>query len=200
MAHSARTSLESAHAAHGDEIPSRRRNPVSVWAIVALSTLVVAVVVAWGAGLRSTYAIGDSVPHNGGVVVVSDAWVMDDPMRLMHPDDPDRFASAGMASMPMTMPDSVPEGFKRIAVELALRSGTEPMQFPVEGVTVTAAGQSYAIYTSMLQDGQLAPGSALDAIAVFEVPAETGAAEFRLAEGFPPVSLNLVGGHDPHED
>ena len=179
---------------------ARARHPASMWAVVALSALVVAAVVLWGAGLRGHHGIGDSVPHDEGVVVVSDAWVMDDPMRLMHPDDPDRFAASGMASMPMMMPDAVPEGFKRVAVAMNLRAGPEPMRFPVEGVTVTVDGTPYAIYTSMLQDGELAAGSALDAIAVFEVPSETGAAQFRLADDFPPVTLDLTGGHEPHPE
>lgn len=182
--------------------PSRGRRPAALWGLVILSVLVVGGVAAWSASLRTqSLGIGDEVAHEGGVVVVSAAWGMDDPMRLMHPDDPDKFAASGMPMMSAMMSDAIPEGFKRVAVEVQLSAGGTAMTFPVEGVSLAADGISYRVYSSMLQDGELSSGHALDAVAVFEVPIEIGVAEFRLAPSAPAITVDVSGGgHVDHPD
>lgn len=192
-----RTSVTPAMAAD----TTRRRSPVAWWTVLALSASLIAAIAIWGFWLRTSEAsVGVPIEYDGGTATVNAAWVMDDPMRLMHPDDPDKFAAAGMPSMSMAMSDAVPEGFKRVAVEVLLRAGDAPMEFPAAGVALSADGERYAPTVSMLSDEELTAGNALDALAIFEVPVETGLARFHLAVGAPPIALDLSGGHSVHDE
>lgn len=181
--------------------PMRRTGVVVASLVAAVAVLAL---VAWGIAAASSARalIGQPVEHSGGTFTVLAAWTMDDPMRLMHPDDPDKFAASGMQMMSAMMSDPLPEGMKRVSIELELIAGDSLMTFPEGDVALTADGVAYGVYSSMLSDGELRTGLMLSAVAVFEVPVETGVAEFRLGPGSTPVAVDVAGspggGHVDH--
>lgn len=114
-------------------------------------------------------------------------------MVAMHPDDVDHFASSGMQMSGM-ISDAVPEGSKRVAVEVVLRAGAGPMRFPSDEVRLEVDQTRYPPYDALLGDGVLAPGTQLNGAVIFEVPDDSGAALFRLAADTRPVAVDVGGG------
>lgn len=183
-----------------ESAPRHGRLVAVVTATVA--TLALAALAVWGVStmLNTRALIGQPVEHDGGVVTVLSAATMDDPMSAMMPDNSDNFAASGMqmGSMASMMSDAVAEGMKRVSIEMELIAGDSVMTFPESDVTLTADGVAYPIYSSMLDDEELRPGHALSAVAIFEVPVETGVAEFRLGPATTPVAVDVAGGGGGH--
>lgn len=180
-----------------------RRGRIAALAVAASVAAGLVALAVWGVvtALTVTARIGQPVEHDGGSMTVLAAWTMDDPMRLMHPDDPEKFAQSGMNMMSAMMSDALPEDMKRVSVEVELFAGETAMTFPEEDITLTADGTVYHVYSSMLTDGELAPGHALSAVAIFEVPIATAVAEFRLGARTTAVAVDVAGspaGHRPH--
>ncbi|MFN2345604.1 MAG: hypothetical protein ABR616_07800 [Dermatophilaceae bacterium] len=122
-------------------------------------------------------------------------------MMLMHPDNADQFAALGMQMGSAMITDAIPEGAKRVAVELALGAGATEMEFPAAEVSLTADGVVYGPYLTLLGDEALLPQARINGVVLFEVPMETGAAEFRLGPETRPVHVDVSGsslgpGHD----
>ena len=184
------------------------------WFFVGIGFMVIVALGFWGLTADSGDAatIGTSIGHDGGTYTAVDAWTIDDPRTVMMGGDgqnADQFAQSGMpmGQMAQIMSDPVPEGMKRVAVQLDLRAGDEQMNFPTDRVTLKADGQTYSPYTSLLADESLAPGSRLSGIVTFEVPIDVGTATFRLDGGSPSITVDVSKGpggqpvatHD-HED
>ncbi len=162
------------------------------WLLITVAGTAVLAVGAWGlAADRSAAAtIGTVVDYDGGRLEVQAAWTLGDPMAGMHTSNADQFAQSGMA-MSQMIPDAVPEGMKRVAVEVSLAAGDEIMLFPADGVTLTVGDERYSPYKALLGGGNLAPGTMLSCVVTFEVPQATTAAEFRLAADAPPVLVDV---------
>ncbi|MGA0878767.1 MAG: hypothetical protein ACO3SP_06570 [Ilumatobacteraceae bacterium] len=127
----------------------------------------------WGlvADRSEPAGVGDSVGLGGGSVRVDDAWVLGDPMAGMH-SSANQFASLGM-SMSQMLPDAVPEGMKRVAIQMHLAAGsTREMEFPARDFALVVDGVRYGTYRSLLGDQRLSPGDQLLGMVVFEVPME----------------------------
>jgi hypothetical protein len=177
------------------------------WVFVGIGLVIVAALGFWGLttdrGAGAT--IGTAVGHEGGTVTAVGAWAMDDPMAAMTGGDgvnADQFGQAGMpmGQMSQMVADAVPEGMKRVAVELDLRAGDRTMDFPAELITLEADGNTYHPYGTLLADESLPPGSALNGLVIFEVPADVGTATFRLDGDSPSVTVDVSkgpGGREP---
>ena len=137
--------------------------------------------------------VGDPVPLDGGEFIVAGAFVVDDPMASMTAANSQQFAMSGM-SMSQMLPDAVPEGMKRVAVELILAAGDEEMSFPTDGVRLVAGDVTYPVYRALLGDERLNPKERLSGVVTFEVPVETTTALFTLAPETPAVPVNVAGG------
>lgn len=185
-------------AAHAS--PARRG---LAWAAVAVGVALLVALSVWGQTAGTGRAlVGSEVPHDGGRFVVTEAWTTVDPMMLMHPDDADSFAALGMqmGAMSAMLPDAIPEGSKRVAVELAITAGREQMSFPAAQTSLTADGVTHGPYLALLGDESLAPGTRLNAVVIFEVPMSTGAAQFRLGPGSDPIHVDVgAGGGGGHQ-
>lgn len=183
-----------------DDSTTARAAAYRAWLAVAVAVLVLVGVGWWGltAVRGSSATVGTPVGHDGGTFTVVSAWTLGDPMAAMDHGNADQFAASGM---PMTqmIPDAVPEGFKRVAVELDLVAGNRTMEFAPDEVTLVADGTSYAPYNTLLADGSLPPGAQLNAFATFEVPVATDAAEFHLTPDAKAVAVD-VSGMDPNMD
>ena len=176
--------------------------------LIFIVTVVLALTLAglWGLSLdrTRTAAVGTEVGHEGGTIVVTDAWTIDDPMMAMMGGDEenaDQFAQSGMPMAPMSqmMSDAVPEGMKRVAVELDLVAGDRVMTFPGEVMTLEVDETIYAPYSAVLADGQLQPGTRLSGVVTFEIPIETVDATFRLNDDARPVAVDVSMGPDGTE-
>ncbi|QKJ18229.1 hypothetical protein [Microbacterium hominis] len=180
---------------------------VSRWVAVAVAAVLSAALVAlavWGAytAMNPRALIGETISHDGGEFSVVAAWTMDDPMSAMPANNAAQFSAAGMSAMSAMMGDPVPEGMKRVMVQLELAAGDEAMEFPLEGVSLSADGASFGVVSSMLDDERLEPNTAMHALAIFEVPVETGVASFSLGAGSASVAVDVAGnpgGHSGHE-
>ncbi|USQ76455.1 hypothetical protein [Ornithinimicrobium cryptoxanthini] len=181
--------------------PARRRG--MAWAAVAVGVALLAVLSLWGQMSGTGRAlVGSEVPHDGGSFVVTEAWTTVDPMMLMHPDDADNFAALGMqmGAMSAMLPDAIPGGSKRVAIELAMSAGGEEMTFPAGQTSLTADGVSYGPYLALLGDESLPPGTRINAVVIFEVPMDTGAAQFRLGPDSDQVHVDVgAGGGGGHQ-
>lgn len=165
------------------------------WGLIVLGVALLLGLTAWGQLAGTDRAlVGSEVEHDGGRLVVTGAWTIQDPMMLMHPDDADRFATLGMQMSSAMISDAVPEGSKRVAVEMVVSAGEEVAQFPARDVTLTIDGQEHSPYLALLGDESLTPGARINGVVVFEVPGEAGAAQFRLGPGTEPVHVDVSGG------
>ncbi len=176
------------------------------WISVGLALIGVIALGVWGlAADRGTPAtIGTQIGHDGGSVMAIGAWTIDDPMMAMMGDDQDNadgFAASGMPMAPMSqmMSDAVPEGMKRVAVELDLVAGDTVMRFPETLMTLAAEGTTYRPYSALVADGQLQPNSQLSAVVTFEVPLEVMTATFRLDGSATPIDVDVSMGPDGQE-
>lgn len=169
---------------------------------------------AWGLTADRSHGptTGAEVAHDGGRFVVVDAWTMDDPMMAMmggEGGNADQFAQSGMSmgQMSQMMSDAVPEGMKRVAVQVSLRAGSTPMEFPADEVRLEVDGVSVQPYTALLADEVLAAGDQLSGLVTFEVPIGTSGASFHLGPDTDAVNVDVSRGpggaapmvHD-HED
>jgi hypothetical protein len=132
------------------------------------------------------------------------AWTIDDPMMAMmggDDDNADAFAQAGMPMAPMSqmMSDAVPEGMKRVAVELDLVADDTVMRFPENAMTLDADGTIYRPYSALLADEQLQPNSQLSAVVTFEIPLEVMTATFHLDGDATPIDVDVSMGPDGQE-
>lgn len=148
----------------------------------------------WGLAADRSVAptLGEPTEHDGGTFTVVAAWTVGDPMMAMHDTNMSQFAQNGM-SMSSMLPDAVPEGFKRVAVEVQLTAGPTPMEFPTESFRLGTGSNDIAPYVALLGDGRLDPGSRLDGVVTFEVPEEWMVATFRVSAGGAPVLVDLTG-------
>lgn len=164
-------------------------------------TLVLVLLGLWGlAADRSESAgIGDSVGLGSGSVRVEDAWTLGDPMAGMH-SGADQFASLGM-SMSQMLPDAVPEGMKRVAVQMHLSAGSSSeIEFPARDFSLVVDGTRYGTYRSLLGDQRLAPGDQLRGIVIFEVPSATSQGTFESARFDRVFQLDFGPGGDHGHD
>jgi len=194
---------------HAERPRSHRAQIAITVAAVALAAMGV-----WGllADRSTGPTVGTEVSHDGGRFVVVEAWTIDDPMMGMMSGEggnSSQFAQSGMSmgQMSQMMSDAVPEGMKRVAVQLTLRAGASTMTFPAEAVRLDVGGTTYVPYTSLLADEVLQPGDQLDGIVTFEVPMDASSAEFRLGPSTPVVTVDVSrgpGGRSPmvhdHDD
>ncbi|MFK5633644.1 MULTISPECIES: hypothetical protein [unclassified Ornithinimicrobium] len=174
------------------------------WGLVLLGVVLLLGLTVWGQVAADGRAlVGSEVEHDGGRLVVTGAWTIQDPMMLMHPDDADRFERLGMQMGSAMISDAVPEGSKRVAVEMVVSAGEEGTEFPASDVTLTVDGQEHSPYLALLGDESLTPGAMINGVVVFEVPGGTGPAQFRLGPGTEPVHVDVSGGPggggEPHE-
>ena len=183
----------------------RERN-YRAWIFIGLTLLGVVALGAWGltADRGTAATVGTEIGHDGGSVMAIGAWTIDDPMMAMMGGDEenaDDFARAGMPMAPMSqmMSDAVPEGMKRVAVELDVVAGDRVMRFPESAMTLDANGMTYRPYSALLADEQLQPNSQLSAVVTFEVPLEVVAATFHLDEDATPIELDVSTGPDGQE-
>ncbi|MGC5584592.1 hypothetical protein [Ornithinimicrobium sp. W1665] len=179
-----------------DEAPAPRPLRRSqAWGLVALGAVLLLALTVWGRLAEDGRAlVGSEVEHDGGQVVVTGAWTIQDPMMLMHPEDADRFAALGMQMSSSMISDAVPEGSKRVAVEMVLSGGEEGTQFPARDVTLTVDGQEHPPYLALLGDESLTPGARINGVVVFQVPSGAAAAQFRLGPDTQPVHVDVSGG------
>ncbi len=179
-------------------VPGRRGSVTSArgWVAVAAGVLALLALVGWSQwqSAQAPVLVGSEVDHDGGTFVVESAWTTGDPMMAMMPDNDEQFAAAGMQMMSSMISDAVPDGAKRVAVEVVVRAGEDPMTFPVSEVRLRAGQVAYEPYTVLLGDGTLAAGEQISGVAVFEVPSETTVAQFHLADGARAVDLDVTGG------
>lgn len=170
-------------------------HPVA-WVAVVVGVLALLALMGWSQwqSERAPLLVGSEVEHDGGSFVVQSAWTTGDPMMAMMPDNDEQFAGAGMQMMSSMISDAVPEGAKRVAVEVVVRAGEDPMTFPVSQVRLSADEVAYEPYTVLLGDGSLAAGEQISGVAVFEVPSDTAVAQFHLADDARAVDLDVTGG------
>ena len=169
------------------------------WVFVGFGLMIIVALGFWGltAGGDTVSTIGTAIDHDGGTYTTVDAWTIDDPMAaMMDPAKADQFAQSGMpmGQMSQMMSDAVPEGMKRVAVELDLHAGDQDMNFPAEQITLEVGGETFSPYGALLADESLAPGSALSGIVIFEVPIDAGTATFRLNGDAPAVTVDVSKG------
>jgi hypothetical protein len=166
------------------------------WATVAAGLLGLLALAGWSQWqqAQAPVLVGSEVEHDGGTFVVRSAWTTGDPMMAMMPDNDEQFAGAGMEMMSSMISDAVPEGAKRVAVEVVVRAGADPMSLPVSEVRLRAGDVLHEPYTVLLGDGSLAAGEQISGVAVFEVPSDTTVAQFHLAEDARAVDLDVTGG------
>ena len=176
------------------------------WIFVGVALIGIVALGVWGlAADRGTPAtVGTQIGHDGGSVMAIGAWTIDDPMMAMmggDDDNSDQLAQAGMPMAPMSqmMSDAVPEGMKRVAVELDLVAGNTVMRFPERAMTLDADDTTYRPYSALLADEQLQPNSQLSAVVTFEVPIEAMAATFRLDGDATPINVDVSMGPDGQE-
>lgn len=179
-------------------VTGRRRAAASAggWVVVLAGVLALLALVGWSQwqSAQAPLLVGSEVEHDGGRFVVQSAWTTGDPMMAMMPDNDEQFAGAGMKMMSSMISDAVPEGAKRVAVEVVVRAGEDPMSFPVSEVRLSAGEVAYEPYTVLLGDGSLAAGEQISGVAVFEVPSDTAVAQFHLADDARAVDLDVTGG------
>ncbi len=174
------------------------------WVFVGFGLMIILALGFWGLTATSGEAatIGTVISHDGGTFTTVDAWTVDDPMASMSAANADQFAQSGMpmGQMSQMLSDGVPEGMKRVAVELDLHAGDRDMAFPTELITLEADGNTYSPYGSLLADESLSPGSGLSGIVIFEVPIDVGTATFRLDGDSRAVTVDVSkgpGGREP---
>ena len=176
------------------------------WIFVGLALVVVLALGVWGltADRGTPATVGTAISHDGGSVMAIGAWTIDDPMMAMMGGDEenaDQFAQSGMPMAPMSqmMSDAVPEGMKRVAVELDLVAGDTVMRFPESAMTLDVDGTTYRPYSALLADEQLQPNSQLSAVVTFEVPLDVMAATFHLDGDSTPINVDVSLGPDGQE-
>ena len=176
------------------------------WIFVGLALFGVVALGVWGltADRGTPATLGTEIGHDGGSVMAVGAWTIDDPMMAMMGGDEenaDQFAQSGMPMAPMSqmMSDAVPEGMKRVAIELDLVAGGTVMRFPENRMSLDADGTTYRPYSALLADEQLQPNSQLSAVVTFEVPLEVVAATFHLDSDATPIDVDVSMGPDGQE-
>lgn len=196
-------SLQSSNIPHG-----LREGSPRAWLFVGLALLGVVALGVWGltADRGTPATVGTAISHDGGSVMAVGAWTIDDPMMAMmggagDEENADLFAKAGMPMAPMSqmMSDAVPEGKKRVAVELDLVAGDTVMRFPGSVMTLDVDGTIYRPYSALLADEQLQPNSQLSAVVTFEVPLDVMAATFHLDDDATPINVDISAGPDGQE-
>lgn len=165
--------------------------------------LILTVIGVWGWSLDRTSSamLGTELGLEGGTYLVSGAWTIDDPMMAMmgtDEDNADQFAQSGMPMAPMSqmMSDAVPEGMKRVAVELDLVAGDRVMTFPGAEMTLEVDDTIYTPYSFVLADEELQPRTRLSGVVTFEIPIETVDATYRLNGDARPVVVDVSRGPD----
>jgi hypothetical protein len=191
---------------HPDNPDGMREVSHRAWIFVGLALLGLIALGVWGltADRGTPATVGTAISHDGGSVMAIGAWTIDDPMMAMMGGDEenaDQFAQSGMPMAPMSqmMSDAVPEGMKRVAVELDLVAGNTVMRFPESVMTLDADGTTYRPYSALLADEQLQPNSQLSAVVTFEVPLEVMAATFHLDGDATPINVDVSLGPDGQE-
>ena len=183
----------------------RERN-YRAWIFVGLALVGVVALGLWGltADRGTPATVGTPIDHDGGSVMAIGAWTIDDPMMAMMGGDDenaDQFAQSGMPMAPMSqmMSDAVPEGMKRVAVELDLVAGDNVMRFPEDDMTLDADGTTYVPYSALLADEELQPNSQLSGVVTFEIPLEVTTATFHLDADATPIDVDVSMGPDGQE-
>ena len=206
MAVASKISQDSAESV--DKTDAMRGTNYRAWIFVGVALVGVVALGVWGlAADRGTPAtVGTQIDHDGGSVMAIGAWTIDDPMMAMmgggdDDDNADLFAQAGMPMAPMSqmMSDAVPEGMKRVAVELDLVAGNTVMRFPENVMSLDADGTTYLPYSALLADEQLQPNSQLSAVVTFEIPLEVTSATFHLDGDATPIEVDVSMGPDGQE-
>ena len=152
------------------------------WVFVGFGLMIIVALGFWGltAGSETVSTIGTAIDHDGGTYTTVDAWTIDDPMTAMMGGDganADQFAQSGMpmGQMSQMMSDAVPEGMKRVAVELDLHAGDQADGLPHGTDHARRSTARPTVRTaSLLADESLTPGSRLSGIVIFEVPIDAG--------------------------
>lgn len=172
-----------------------------------------------GAGLSAVAALGvwgltadrgadlamTEFEFDGGTVRAVNAWTIDDPMAGMmgggDQSNSQGFAAQGMSmgAMSQMMSDAVPEGMKRVAVQIELIAGDGVMNFPADDVTLEIDGGEVLHYQALLGDEELQPGEMLSGVVTFEVPMDTMDGIFRISEKAPGMPVDVSRGPDGGE-
>jgi len=163
--------------------------------LVAVFAVALAAIGGWAVWASRTQppAIGEPIGYDGGEYTVVGAFPVDDPMAGMTAANSQQFAASGM-SMSQMLPDAVPDGMKRVAVEVVLTAGDQPMEFPADSTRLTVNGTPYEHYRALLGDERLNPGEAISGVVTYEVPVGTSLAQFTLATSTPAVTVDVSGG------
>lgn len=155
----------------------------------------------WGLSAdRSNELAVTQFQYDGGIVRAINAWTVDDPMAAMMGGTNDAnqsgFAQQGMSmgAMSQMMSDAVPEGMKRVAVQIELLAGNDVMNFPADDVTLEIVGGEVLHYQALLGDEMLQPGELLSGVVTFEVPMDTMEGVFRLSEDSPGMLVDVSRG------
>lgn len=156
-----------------ESFPGVRRDPRSLRRPVfgAVLTFLLVALGVWGvvADRSEPAGVGNTVGMDGGSLRVDDAWVLGDPMSGMHSGQ-NQFANMGM-SMGQMLPDAVPEGMKRVAIQVHFNADSnQTLLFPSQDFFLSIGGERFGTYRSLLGDEQLSPGDQLIGVLVFEIP------------------------------
>ena len=159
--------------------------------------LCVAALGVWGlaADRSDPTSLGQVVSVEGGSVRVDAAWVLADPMAAMH-GSVDQFAQSGM-SMPSMLPDAVPEGMQRVAVQLHLAADDEgDLVFETSEFELRVGDTRFASHVSLIGDGRLRQGEALDGVMTFDIPQEAETAALELPGSDAVIDVTFAGDHN----
>ena len=178
-----------------------KRPQLRAWIAVGAGLSAVAALGVWGLSAdRSSDLAVTQFQHDGGTVRAVNAWTVDDPMAAMMggTDDSNEsgFAQQGMTmgAMSQMMSDAVPEGMKRVAVQIELLAGSDVMNFPADDVTLEIVGGEVLHYQALLGDEMLQPGELLSGVVTFEVPMDTMEGVFRISEDSPGMLVDVSRG------
>lgn len=154
----------------------------------------------WGlAADRSTApTLGEEIAVPGGHYTVVAAWTVGDPMMAMHDTNMSQFAQSGM-SMSQMLPDAVPEGYKRVAVQVTVEASQTELRFPESGISLELDDTRVTPYVTLLGDQRLDAASRIDGVVTFEVPEDWTAAVFRLTGNGPSAVVDLTGSNHPDD-
>lgn len=178
-----------------------KRPQLRAWIAVGAGLSAVAALGVWGLSAdRSNELAVTQFQYDGGIVRAINAWTVDDPMAAMMGGTNDAnqsgFAQQGMSmgAMSQMMSDAVPEGMKRVAVQIELLAGNDVMNFPADDVTLEIVGGEVLHYQALLGDEMLQPGELLSGVVTFEVPMDTMEGVFRLSEDSPGMLVDVSRG------
>lgn len=183
-----------------------KRPQLRAWVAVGAGLSAVAALGVWGLTAdRTDDLMVTQFEFDGGTVRAVNAWTIDDPMAGMMGGTDDSnsasFAQQGMSmgAMSQMMSDAVPEGMKRVAVQIELIAGNEVMTFPADDVTLEIEGGEVLHYQALLGDEMLQPGELLSGVVTFEVPMDTMEGVFRISEDAPGMMVDVSRGADGGE-